>query len=255
MLWMIFAIVLAGVLGWLAVVMIRHSRELKAVRAVASALSETEYEQILNMIEQIATAPCKGYIGLFRDLRERNRYLSVTLPQNLADFPWGGRTVEVVAAANKSEPAVKFNVHERSAHAESSDEPAVRWLAVPTIWVGQQKRAQSVFSLDRYIHLSPALRDKLNKLHPKNPKLLLAQLLSVERRYTSSEPFDQLRCGLSAAWIQSPRFHKCPVCRRPMRLILQAPGALLRSRVAEGCFYLFGCPSHADQTITDEDWG
>jgi hypothetical protein len=121
--------------------------------------------------------------------------------------------------------------------------------------MGQQNRVQNVFSLDRYIKLSPALRNKLNDLHPKNPKKLLAQILSVDRRYASLEPFDQLRCGLSAAWIQSPRFHKCPVCRRPMRLILQAPGALLGSRVAEGCFYFFGCPSHMDETITDVDWG
>jgi hypothetical protein len=190
MLWMTLPVLLAGALGWVAVVMIRYSREHKAVRAVANALSETELDQILDLIEQIATAPRRGYIGLFRDLWQPNGRLTIALPCDLADFPWGGKAVEVVAAPRRTEPPVTFNVHERSAHAQGCDEPAVRWLAVPTIRMGQQNRVQNVFSLDRYIKLSPALRNKLNDLHPKNPKKLLAQILSVDRRYASLEPFD-----------------------------------------------------------------
>jgi len=255
MLWIIFAIVLAAGLTWLAIAIIRYTRELRAIRAVASTISKDELDQIFELIERIGTASCRGYIGIFGSAREPNGHLQVALPNDLADFPWAGNAVEVRAAAQRSMPPVEFNIHEPTAHAETGDDPTIRWLAVPTILVGQQKRVQNVFSHERYMRLSPMLRDKLNKLYPKNPKLLLAQILSADGRHPSSEPFDQIRCGLSAAWIQSPRFHKCPVCRRPMRLVLQVPGALLRSRVAEGCFYLFGCPSHADQIITDEDWG
>jgi hypothetical protein len=255
MLWIIFAILLAASLSWLAIVMIRHTRELKAVRAVASTLSKDELDQIFDLIERIGTASCRGCIGIFGNVCEPNGHLRVMLPNDLADFPWGGKAVEVRAAAKKSMPPVEFDIHEPTARAEAGDEPTIRWLAVPAISVGQQKRVQNVFSHERYIRLSPALGDKLNKLYPKDSKLLLAQILSVDGLHTSSEPFDQMRCGLSAAWIQAPRFHKCPVCRRPMRLVLQVPGALLRTRIAEGCFYLFGCPSHADQIVTDEDWG
>lgn len=253
MLWVILAIVLVGA-TWLAILIVRNHREWKKAKGVVDALSERELEKIRVLIEQIGTVPSKGYVGLVRASRETAGRLSVTLPDDLADFPWRGKVVEAVAAPGKSEP-VEFSIHEPPAQRGADEQPVFRWLAIPVIRVGQKQRAQNVFALDRYVSLSTPLRETLNELHPENPKLLLSLILSADGQHHSSEPFDQLRCGLPAGWIQSPRFHKCPACRRPMRLILQVPGALLKSRVAEGCFYLFGCPSHPDQTVTDQDWG
>lgn len=251
---MILGGVLAAGLTWLAVLIIRNHHEQQLAKAVIAALADAELEEIYGLIERIGTAPSKGYVGLVRGSPKSARRLTVVLPDGIEDFPWYGRIVQVVTASG-GRPPVEFRMHESADPEETSDDAVYRWLAIPVITVGQKKRMQNVFSLNRYMGLSAALRDRLTQLHAANPELLLALLLSADGRCASFEPDTQMRCGLTPAWIQSPRFHKCPTCRRPMRMILQVPGLLLGARLAEGCFYLFGCSSHVDQTVTDEDWG
>ena len=196
MLELIVAIVLVGA-PWLAILIVRDHREWKKAKAVVDALSEREVETIRVLIEQIGTCPSKGYVGLIRDSREASGRLTVTLPDDLADFPWRGRVVEAVAAPGKAEP-VEFSIHEPPAQRDADEQPVFRWLAIPVVRVGQKQRPQNVFALDRYLSLSTPLRETLNAHHPENPKLLLRLILSTDGQHHSSEPFNQLRCGLPA---------------------------------------------------------
>lgn len=253
--WIVIAVPVAAGLAWLAVGILRYNLERRTVRSLADAMPPKQRERIFALVEAIGTSPSKGYIGVMRDAPEPSGRLRLRLPDGLADFPWGGMAVDVLAADREAPSPVEFSLSSQTVAAQSSDEQPIRWVAVPFITAGENERGQSVFSIDRYVRLSRALAGELNELYAKNPQALLAQLLSADGRLSAAEPFDQLRCGVSAAWIQSPRFHKCPTCRRPMRLIIQVPGALLGRRLAEGSFYHFGCPTHPDQSITEADWG
>jgi hypothetical protein len=254
---MFWIVVLAIVvfLGWFAVIVIRYNLELGSVRKVADTLSSAQIEEIWQLIERIGSLPSKGFIGIFREVPHASGELTLRLPDGISEYPWGGMVVRISVSPRKSEQPLKFEL------ASSSAEDAVvglckpRWLAVPTIETANKKGRQSVFSIDRYMRLSPDLASTLREIYPRDPQNLLTQLIALHPRAHSTEPFDQLRCGLSAAWIQAPRFPKCSTCGRPMRLILQVPGMLLGSRLSEGAFYFFGCTTHPEVTAADRDWG
>lgn len=254
MLWIIALIVAAG-FCWLAITIVKYNLELRAVRIVASALPSGQTDEIFRLIEAIGTVPSKGFVGVMRGAPEPNGELKLLLPEGMPEFPWGGMAMDIRAAPKRSELPAEFKIHGQSLEVGEIDVLPIHWIAIPTIEVGKKGRQQGVFSLDRYIRLSPALGRMLGEMYPRDPRALLTQILSVDGLTHSSEPFDQLRSGLAPAWVQTPRFHKCPECHRPMRLILQVPGTLLESRLAEGTFYHFGCPTHPTKTVTDVDWG
>jgi len=224
------------------------------VQAVLSMPEETRQE-IITLVERIGNAPSRGYIGLLDRQRTKGAELDLYLPLIEPDFPWSGSHIRVTLNDRKASDPVQFQVSNLTAGREERSAEEVCWLAVPAIATGKKKRIESVYSLDRYMKLSPLLSAKLSELYPRDPTGFLSLLLSVDGSNDLREPSDSLRCGLPPAWIQSSRFHKCDLCKRPMRLILQVPSFLFdRNYHDNGAFYLFGCPSHPDQTVHDQDW-
>lgn len=242
-------IVALGIL--VAVGRIKHAAK---VQAVLSMPEETRQE-IIALVERIGNAPSRGYIGLLDRQRTKGAELNLYLPLIEPDFPWSGAHVQVTLNDRKASDPVRFQVSNLTADQEEPSPEKVSWLAVPAIATGKKKRIVSVYSLERYMKLSPLLSAKLSELYPSDPTGFLSLILSVDGHNHLMEPPDSLRCGLSPAWIQSSRFHKCNLCKRPMRLVLQVPSFLFdRNYHDNGAFYLLGCPSHPDQTIQDQDW-
>lgn len=248
-----FLLVVAAGFVWVAVQVARFNVKRAAVLSVRNSLVPDEVEQILSLIEQIGVVPAQGYLGVTLGNKGSDGSLTVQLPKFDQDFPWSGQTIRVSVAARAKEQPVTFQIERDSE--PTADRAPIRWLAVPRVSAGKTGRAQNVFAPERYLEVCPPLREHLERLYPPNPKSLLTSLLSANGSTESLEPFDQMRCGVSPGWIQSPRFHKCTECRRPLQLILQVPGSLIASRLAEGTFYLFGCPSHSTNLVSDDDWG
>lgn len=255
---MVLAIVLASVLSfaaiWLCTVIILFNLKRRAIRTAAEALSGEDVEHVLSLIERIGDCPSQGHIGVVRHPVPAEKSRIFILPRPDPAFPWGGLAIRVSKAAGRGGPPVNFQI-EHDLPEGLPDDEVIRWLAVPRMLTGKGNRRQNVFAPDRYLKLSPPLREQLEKLYPEDPRALLSCLLTVTQSIEGVEPFNQLRCGLPPGWIQRPRFHKCPNCRRPLRLIVQVPGSLLSSRLAEGTFYFLGCPTHPAETVTDQDWG
>ena len=250
----ILAFVLASVVVWLCTAIILFNLKRRAIQAAAKALSQEDFEKVVTLIERIGEFPSQGHIGVVRHPVPTESSQIIILPRSDPAFPWGGYAICVSEAVSRGRPPVNFQV-ENDLPGGPQRDGRVRWLAVPRLRTGKSRRLQNVFAPDRYLKLSPPLREHLEKFYPEDPKALLSFLLTVTHSIESVEPLDQLRCGLPPGWIQSPRFHKCRKCRRPLRLIVQVPGSLLSSRLAEGTFYFLGCPTHPAETITDQDWG
>ncbi|MEL6237845.1 MAG: hypothetical protein AAFQ90_04535 [Pseudomonadota bacterium] len=254
MIWAVASIIAVGVF-WLGIAIARFNLRSRAARSATALISKDEREEIFRLVEKIGTATSKGSIGILsRPLRPTGSF-SVILPDEVDSFPWSGMAVTASVETDRLGWSISFDLSQADRTKEKTSENYIRWLKVPAKLEANGKRSASIYSVDRYLHLSNELRIRANALHPKDPRLFVAYLLSVDGRHPLAEPFDSLRCGLPPAWIQSARFHKCVVCSQPMRLIVQVPGFLLGSRQAEGCFYLFGCPNHPDETAQDEDWG
>lgn len=254
MFWAVVSILVVG-LCWFGIALVQSSLKSRAARSAMALVSTDEREELFRLIEKIGTAPSKGSIGIFSREHRPTGSFSVVLPDDIDGFPWSGIAVTASVEIDRSGRSIHFNLSQADRFKEDSNKNHIRWLKVPATLQANGKRSASIYSVNRYLHLSNELRIRASELHPKDPGLFIAYLLSVDGRHPAAEPFDSLRCGLPPAWIQGARFHKCPVCSQPMRLILQVPGFMLGSRQAEGNFYLFGCPSHPHETAQDEDWG
>ncbi len=224
------------------------------VRALSSMPEETRHE-IISLVESIGNAPGRGYIGLLERQRTKSEELTLRLPKIEPDFPWSDAHIRVTLNDRKALDPVRFQLSLDAAEQDDFSVENVTWLAIPAIAAGKKRRVTSVYSLERYMKLSPLLSAKLSELDPSDPTGTLSLILSVDGHDYLREPSDSMRCALPPAWIQTARFHKCDLCKRPMRLILQVPSFLFdRNYHDNGAFYLFGCPSHPERTIQDQDW-
>jgi hypothetical protein len=253
MIWVVASLVAIG-MSWLGIAVVRYNLKRRAARLAAASISEDRCEEVFQLIEDIGTAPSKGSIGIFSSRPRPPGTLHVKLPNHIESFAWAGMVVIVSVKAEQSGWSISFDLSTADAAISEARKEHVRWLKVPAKFHGNKGRSASIYSVDRYLHFSEELRIQANALHPEDPGLMMAYLLSVDGHYPNAEPFSSLRCGLHPAWIQGPRFHKCTICSRTMRLVLQVPGFLLGGRQSDGCFYLFGCQSHPNETATDEDW-
>jgi hypothetical protein len=224
------------------------------VRAL-SRMPEVTRLELIALVESIGNAPSRGYIGLLERQRIKSDQLTLFLPTIQPDFPWSGSHIRITLNDRKTPDPIRFQMSNNTAEQGELSAENVTWLAIPAIAAEKKKRVTNVYSLERYMKLSPALSAKLSELYPSDPVGFLSTILSVDGDNDLREPPDTMRCGLPPAWIQTARFHKCDLCKRPMRLILQVPSYLFdRNFHDNGAFFLFGCPSHPERTIQDQDW-
>lgn len=199
---------------------------------------------IFSIIEKIGNEPSKGFLAFWPDRIPDASPIIFTLPVSAPDFPWRGRRVVAVPwpEATKRAVAISFDFQTVASQPGELIEPVL--LKVPCFRAeGNAKKPTSIFSAKRYLTMSDELRTHLATIFPRDTERLLGRLLQ-----------NSARIGLSPVWAQSARFHKCPICRKPMRLIVQIDGMVFGRRFAEGLFYLFGCSRHPEELVQDEDW-
>lgn len=206
-----------------------------------------QISRIKTLAQSIGTEPSAGV--LLVEIEERaDDQSAISIPGDIHDFPWVGQSV-----------FLRFDpdpVHAVSSVFSVRDEPTDRTvisgrvyrnMPVPRIRTKTGKR-RNVFSLTRYLELSPKLSSVVTAMCPEHPQEILSAIL-WNGRLEPPEPIDQLRIGTSAAWIQSPEWQYCKRCRKRMRLIVQVPGPCAdRKEYREGTLYLFGCAEHARET-------
>jgi hypothetical protein len=251
--WFILSLVSCAILGLGILIAVGSIKRAARVRAFSS-MPEGARQEVISLVESIGNVPSRGYIGLLERQRVKREELNFLLPRVEPDFPWSNAHIRITLNDRKAPDPVQFKVLSGAAGQENLTAENVTWLAIPAIVAGKKKRVASVYSLERYMKLSPMLSAKLSELYSSDPAGLLSLILSVDGDNDLREPPDSMRCGLPPAWIQAARFHKCEICKRPMRLILQVPGFLFSRKFGDGAFYLFGCPSHPEQTVQDQDW-
>jgi hypothetical protein len=184
-----------------------------------------------------------------------NGRFDLVLPKDIPDFPWCGRRVSArfVGWDKKRKPApFELNLLADRILDQSSQDYTLLGNAeffYPPFRSAPGKRGSHVQSVARYLQLSPELKALTAELYPPNPVALLDAALSAKGILNSP-----IRIGLSPDWVQSGRFHKCPTCRRAMRLVVQLDGYLVHPRLSDGRMYLFGCERHPRETKIDEDW-
>ena len=252
MLWL-FLIPIAVGLTWLALIIFQERSKQSAAKAAAASLSERERSEIISFIEGLGRVQSRGFVGLLARGRDRSEELVLTLPSVLSDFPWCGQTLHISANDKKCPEPVAYRLEKPSETSHEGED--VYWMAVPAIERGAKGRVESIYSNERYLKGSAELRERLEAFETAQAVDILSYLLSVDGEIAAREPFDSLRCGLPPSWIQSGRFHKCELCKQPMRLILQTPSFLFSRQFHDnGALYLFGCPSHPEQLKQDQDW-
>jgi len=224
-----------------------ESRISRLVIAARAGLTQDDAFELSDGISRLGNQKSKGCI-LLRDLSAKSAgSFSAVLPDAIPDFPWSGKLVRAEYLGRGRGCPVSFKVEDPPASAERiALHPKV--FRPPRVKAATGK-AQHVFSTDRYLQMSGDLRARMNALCPEAPLRLLEAVL---RNQGIGE--DAIRVGLSPQWVQGWRTHKCPECGRPMRLVIQLPGDAIDRKVAEGVFYLFGCASHPEVTVTDDDW-
>jgi hypothetical protein len=256
---LIFWIILAAVLGlsaWLGPIIVQDIREKKAVKAAVDSLSEDKKAELFRLIETAGNAPSKGVIGLLVPDDLDQAQIAIVLPSNAPDYPWSEKLLTVAPAFDRKNwpwPPINFSITDFAGSSVPSRYRVDRYCTIPAFQRANAKKASSVFSVERMLQLSPQLREQAVSIHPENPHRFLAALLSPNGKWEHRNGYDQVRLGLSAQYLQEYRHHKCTQCNRPLKLIIQMPGAMVHRRLGDGTAYLFGCPSHPDITVTDYD--
>lgn len=229
---------------WLIKEIAAEIRLYRAMKPVVEKLSRDDRSRIFRMIEKIGNEPSRGFLAFLLDHKPKNEPIAIKLPDELPNFPWVGQWVLVTPSAKPSAVPVDFSVRTDLEADEAKFAKDIMFLKVPYFRAGgAAKRATSIFSVPRYLQMSTELSDCMATLFPRDPERLLSNLLRGDNRI-----------GLSPQWVQVARFHKCPICRKSMRLVLQIDGMEFGGRLGEGEFYLFGCTRHPEQLVQDQDW-
>jgi hypothetical protein len=245
---------LVGLAVWLGPIIIRDRSEVRAIKQAIDALPSEERDSLFDLIENLGNAPSRGGVGLFQPDNPNLSQVALKLPVAGQEYPWAGLFVTICAVeGGKAWPPVAFTLADIAPLEQQSRYKLDRYVVVPAYQSPTAKKASSVLSIDRYLKLSPCLKARVDELYPENPTRFLARLLSPNGKWEHGSGYDEVRFGLSAQYLQEYRLHKCNKCKRPMKLIVQMPGGMITSRLGDGTAYLFGCPSHPDETVTDYD--
>lgn len=240
-----FGVLAAGAVTALAIVLIRFNRKrLHIIRAAASATSE-QLEEIYRTVEACGTEDSQGFVLGWTNETVDDSACEVSIPAQLTDFPWAGRSIGVEAQRE-----VRFHFVDSRGRGIRLLGRKYRPVAVPRIRLKSGK-TRNQFDPKRCLKRNPLLREKLLAVCPRYPDDLLPYLLCAGRSSFEFEPIDQGRIGTTAAWVQDPEPQHCDRCRKRMMLIMQLPGTLLHKKAFHrGTFYLFGCKDHPDRTAT-----
>lgn len=248
------AIILVGAAGWLIPRLWRFgiclAGELKTSALVSEAYAGLAEEDALSLIDDISrlgNGKPRGCILMRGPTAIATGAFVALPPGDIPDFPWSGKRITAEYLGRAAECPVSFRIdNPREGELEQSTDLGT---FKPPFVRSSSKKAQHVFSAASYIRMSRDLETRLTALCPEAPLQLLEKVL---RKHGIGE--DSIRVGLNPVWVQGWRSHKCRECGKPLRLIIQLPGAAIDSKVAEGVFYLFGCTRHPEITTTDQDW-
>jgi hypothetical protein len=248
---MLAAGILAVAAVALALVLVRFNRKRMAIVRAAAAASPSQLEAIYTLVERSSTLPAAGYVLARTNRRSTDSGCVIPIPEDLPGFAWAGRRIEVTISKEVEYRFIKPAPGEPSLLGK-----VVRPVRVPRHRSGQAGKARNVFAPDKYLAGAPGLRAALAEVCPAYPAELLSYLLCIGRESHEFESIDQARIGTSAAWVQAPEHQSCGECGKRMALILQLPGAAIsRKHLHEGTFYLFGCPTHPEQTSSVAQFG
>lgn len=226
------------------------------INALLADFPEAVFREILAQIESLRTGPSRGCTLISKSAVSANGAFGMIMPEGIPEFPWNGWRVSAhFIDRNKAERRVPvaFTLHEPGSLPEAEFKITTVPIDAQFFWPPYRstpgKRGGHIFAVARYLKFSPSLKVLAEQFYPSNPEALVEALLS-DRGILGSP----VRIGLAPEWIQGGRFHKCPQCRKAMRLVVQIEGNLINPRLADGNFYLFGCERHPHVTVTDEDW-
>ena len=248
------AIIVLGAAGWLLPRLWRFgswlASELRTSARVSKAiagLAEGDALSLIHQLGRLGNEEPRGCILMRSPDAVATGEFVALLPGDIPDFPWSGKRIIAEYVGRASECPVSLRIDDpRDGELARLLNPEI--FRPPLCGPGPRK-GRHVYSAASYIKMSRDLEARLTALCPEAPLQLLEKML---RNHGIGE--DSIRVGLSPVWVQGWRSHKCRECSRPLRLIVQLPGAAIDSHVAEGVFYLFGCTRHPEITATDQDW-
>ncbi|MEM7350789.1 MAG: hypothetical protein AAF657_08285 [Acidobacteriota bacterium] len=237
------ALILAGVLFALAVTLIRFRSKVRRVAEAVEATTPDQLEAIYANVEALGSeTPNGGVLAWTRETAPDHEFV-ISIPEDLPDFPWAGRSYRVEAT-----DAVRFRPVRESAGGTRLLGRAYRYIAVPRQQT-KSGRLRNTYDPVRYIEASPRLQQALEAISPGHALEVLSYLLCNGR--IEFDSIDQTRIGTSASWVQTPEFQTCRLCRKRMVLVLQIPGTRVHPKALHrGTFYLFGCRDHPDEVQT-----
>lgn len=221
----------------------------RRLRAKVASLSRHQIDRIYELVESIGTERSRGFVFAATEPLSADGELTIDLPKELDNFPWGGRSIKVY------EGETNGVLHFEFVESLSSTMRPVRHrpIAIPVCRTGN-KRPRNMFSPKRFLSSSPQLRAEITSIENRHQVKLLALLLSADGDSCSTEPHEQIRVGLYPAWIQSPQYPKCPICNSRFVLVLQFPGSIVAKKLNEATFYIMGCAIHPSELGVFDDW-
>jgi hypothetical protein len=236
-------LVLGGLVTLLAIVLIRFNRKRLYIVRKGEAASADQLERIYGLIDDGGQEPSAGWVLARTNTAAPDGRTLIKVPEDIAQFPWTGRVVEI--DASRKEAAFAF-VAEPLREAQSRGK-VFRAVRVPRA-TSKRGRPRSIFSPRRYMATIPGLPEALRDVCPEYPQELLGYLLCVSGASFEFEPIEQARIGTAAAWVQDPEWQLCDACHRRMILILQVPDGMLSSKGGNCVLYWFGCRRHTEST-------
>jgi len=236
-------VVIVLLLASLAVVLIRFNRKRIHIIKRAASATEAQLERIYCAIENKNGEPPTCAV-----LGRTNRTVPamcaiIPIPEYVR--PWAGKSIvvtnnEKVALSLPDVPATEATIAGK----------VFRLVPIPRQQTKTGK-SRNLFSPKRYIAADPELMAALTDVCPRYPLEVLAYLLSAGIESFEFDPINQARIGGSPSWTQDAEFVNCSLCKKRMSMVLQLPGTLLPVKTKmRATFYLFGCPTHTEQSAT-----
>ena len=234
-------VVLGAFLILMAALLVPYNLKRRHIIGCARSASDAQLEAIYSWLDRNVPQP-PACVVLARINRRANddRWL-IPIPSLVT--PWGGRVISANIDGDVSFTLVESNVVE----------PQLRgkiFRLVPMPPTTDEDWQDVGTPLVRFTKEHPQLQSALEGICPKHPAELLQYLLGAGAETFELDPMNQVQLGGSPAWVQDEEFPLCRECQRPMKLILQVPGTMLRKAMPRGTFFFFGCVEHPEQTRT-----
>ena len=235
--------VIVLLLAPVAVVLIRFNRKRLHIIKRAASATDAQLERVYRAIESKNGEPPTCAVLGRTNRTAPSASAVIPIPEYVR--PWAGKSI-VVTNTDK----VALSLSDAPATEATIAGKVFRLLQIPRQQTKTGK-SRNQFSPKRYIAANAELMAALTDVCPRYPGELLAYLLSAGMDSFEFDPINQARIGGSPSWIQDAEFVNCSHCKKRMGLVLQLPGTLLPGKTnMRATFYLFGCPTHTEQTTT-----